>query len=310
VQKATVAACVRVPGEGGERHQEIRTFSTTTAGLITLRDWLASFEVTIVGMESTGVYWRAVYYLLEDDFECWLLNAQHLRNVPGRKTDVADAAWICQLVEHDLVRPSFVPPREIRVLRDLTRYRKALIRERTREAQRLEKILQDAGVKLSSVASRVLGVSGRAMVEALVQGTHDPEALANLAKGALRRKLPALQEALQGHFRTHHALIAGEILAHLDYMDEAIARLSGEVKRVIAPFSEQVALLDTIPGVDRRAAEVLIAEIGPDMTRFPTHRHLASWAGMCRGNNESGGRHRSGKTRKGSKWTAPRLVDS
>src|SRR6266542_4301207 len=233
VHKATVAACVRVPGEGGERHQDIRTFSTTTAGLLILRDWLQSFGVTVVGMESTGVYWRPVYYLLEDDFECWLLNAQHLRNVPGRKTDVADAAWICQLVEHGLVRPSFVPPAEIRELRDLTRYRKALIQERTREAQRTEKILQDAGIKLSSVASSVLGVSGRAMLQALVEGTHDPEVLADLARGVLRRKLPALREALEGRFRAHHAVMVGEMLAHLDYLDEAIERISAEVQRVI-----------------------------------------------------------------------------
>jgi len=261
-------------------------------------------------MESTGIYWRAVYYLLEDDFTCWLLNAQHLRNVPGRKTDVADSAWIAQLVEHGLVRPSFVPPREIRQLRDLTRYRKAMIQERTREAQRLEKILQDAGIKLSSVASDILGVSGRAMVTALVEGTHDPEILASLARGALRKKLPALKDALEAHFRSHHAFIASEILAHIDYLDEAIERLSGEVEKVISPFAEQVALLDTIPGVNRRTAETLIAEIGADMGRFPTHRHLASWAGMCPGNNESAGKHRSGKTRKGSKWLRHALVES
>ncbi len=310
VHKATVTACVRVPDGAGGRHQEIRTFSTTTAGLLTLRDWLASYGVTLVGMESTGIYWRAVYYLLEDDFTCWLLNAQHLRNVPGRKTDVADSAWIAQLVEHGLVRPSFVPPREIRQLRDLTRYRKAMIQERTREAQRLEKILQDAGIKLSSVASDILGVSGRAMVTALVEGTHDPDTLADLAKGALRKKLPELKEALEANFRSHHAFIASEILTHIDYLDEAIERLSGEIERVISPFAQQVALLDTIPGVNRRTAETLIAEIGADMGRFPTHRHLASWAGMCPGNNESAGKHRSGKTRKGSKWLRHALVES
>ncbi len=310
VHRDTVAACIRVPAEGGERHQEVRTFSTTTAGLLTLRDWLASYGVTVVGMESTGVYWRPVYYLLEDDFECWLLNAQHLRNVPGRKTDVADAAWIAQLVEHGLVRPSFVPPREIRELRDLTRYRKAQIQERGREAQRLEKILQDAGIKLSSVASQVLGVSGRAMLGALVGGTHDPGILAELAKGVLRQKIPALREALQGRFGPHHALMVGEILAHIDYLDEAIGRMSEEIARVIDPFSEQVARLDTIPGVDRRTAECLIAEIGPDMSRFPTHRHLASWAGVCPGNNESAGKHHTGKTRKGSKWLRTALVES
>ena len=310
VHKATVTACVRVPDEAGGRGQDIRTFPTTTAGLLTRRDWLASYGVTLVGMESTGIYWRAVYYLLEEDFTCWLLNARHLHNVPGRKTDVADAAWIAQLLEHGLVRPSFVPPREIRELRDLTRYRKALIQERTREAQRLEKTLQDAGIKLSSVASDILGASGRAMVTALVEGTHDPEVLASLARGALRRKLPQLAEALQAHFRTHHALIASEILAHIDYLDEATQRLSAEIERVISPFGEQVALLDTIPGVNRRTAETLIAEIGADMGRFPTHRHLASWAGMCPGNNESAGKHRSGKTRKGSKWLRHALVES
>ncbi len=253
------------------------------------------------------MYWKPVYYLLEDDFECWLLNAHHLKAVPGRKTDMKDAEWICQLIEHGLVRASFVPPREIRELRDLTRYRKALIQERTREVQRLDKVLQDAGIKLSSVASEVLGVSGRAMLEALVSGTHDPEVLAELAKGALRRKLPQLREALEGRFRAHHALIVGELLAHIDYLDEVIARLSEEVERRIAPFAAEVALLDTIVGVDRRAAEVILAEIGPDMSRFPTHRHLASWAGRCPGNEESAGKHRSGKTRKGSKWLGATL---
>lgn len=201
VHKDSIAACVRVPGDRGERRQETRTFSTTTRSLLALRDWLTSFGVKLVGMESTGVYWKAVYYLLEDDMECWLLNAQHLKAVPGRKTDVKDAAWICQLVEHGLVRPSFVPPRDIRELRDLTRYRKAQIQERTREVQRLDKILQDAGIKLSSVASEVLGVSGRAMLDALVSGTYDPAVLAELARGALRKKLPQLREGARGPLR-------------------------------------------------------------------------------------------------------------
>ncbi len=310
VHRDTVAACVRVPAEDRGRHQETRTFATTTAGLMQLRDWLASFAITLVGMESTGVYWRPVYYLLESDFECWLLNAQHLRNVPGRKTDVKDAEWIAQLVEHGLVRPSFVPPPPIRELRDLTRYRKALIAERTREVQRLHKVLEDAGIKLSSVASRVLGASGRAMVEALVSGTHDPAVLADLAKGRLRTKLPALREALAGHFRSHHALLAGEILAHIDYLDEALARLSEEVERKMAPFSEAVALLDTIPGVDQRTAQTLVAETGADMARFPSSAHLASWAGVCPGNNESAGKHGSGRTRKGSKWLRVALVEA
>src|SRR6059036_2979494 len=209
VHKDTVAATVRVPGEDGQRLQETRTFPTTTRGLLTLADWLASYGVTLVGMESTGCYWKPVYDVLEERFECWLLNAQHLCNVPGRKTDVADSAWICQLVEHGLVRASFVPPKPIRELRDLTRYRKAQIEERTREAQRLDKVLQDAGIKLSSVASDVLGVSGRDMLNALVRGTRDPEILADLAKGALRKKLPQLRAALHGRFGTHHALLVG-----------------------------------------------------------------------------------------------------
>ncbi len=309
VHKDSVTACVRVPGESGPRHQETRTFTTTTHGLLVLRDWLASFGVTLVGMESTGVYWKAVFYLLEDDIECWLLNAHHLKAVPGRKTDVLDAEWICQLVEHGLVRPSFVPPQEIRELRDLTRYRKALINERTREVQRLDKVLQDAGIKLSSVASDVLGRSGRAMLDALVGGTHDPAVLAELAKGRLRAKLPQLREALEGRFRAHHALILGELLGHIDYLDEAIARLSAEVERRISPFSQEVALLDTVVGVDKRAAEVILAEIGRDMSRFPTDHHLASWAGLCPGNNESAGKHFSGRTRKGSKWLRTTLTE-
>src|SRR5438270_6795659 len=308
--KDTVVACVRVPGGDEERHQEIQTFATTTRGLLALRDWLGSFGVTRVGMESTGVYWRAAFYLLEDDIECWLLNAQHLKNVPGRKTDVKDSAWIAQLMEHGLVRPSFVPPRPIRQLRDLTRYRKAQIQERTREVQRLDKVLQDAGVKLSSVASRVLGVSGRSMLNALVAGTHDPEVLAGLAKGRLRKKLPELKDALEGRFSAHHALIVGQILAHIDFLDEAIATLSTEVEALIAPFSKEAELLRTIPGVDTFNAQVLIAEIGVDMARFPSAGHLASWAGMCPGNNESAGKHYSGKTRKGSKWLRVGLVES
>ena len=308
VHKASVTACVRIPGDADARVAHTQTFATTTRGLIGLHDWLASFNITVVGMESTSVFWKPVYYMLEDDFECWLLNARHLHNVPGRKTDVADAAWICQMVEHGLVRPSFVPPPPIRDLRNLTRYRKAQIQERTREGQRLEKVLQDAGVKLSSVASKVLGVSGRAMLEALVSGTHDPEVLADLARGVLRRKIPALQEALEGRFRAHHALMVSQMLAHIDYLDEAVETLSAEIERLIAPFSEKVQLLCTIPGVDRRSAEMILAEIGPDMQRFRTHRHLASWAAICPGNNESAGKHQSGRTRNGSKWLRSGLV--
>jgi len=310
VHKDTVVACVRTPGRGGRRHQEVRTFGTMTADLLALRDWLVALGVTLVGMESTGVYWKPVFYVLEDATECWVLNARHLRNVPGRKTDVADAEWICQLVEHGLVRPSFVPPKPIRELRDLTRYRKAQIDERSREAQRLDKVLQDAGVKLSSVASDILGKSGRDMLEALVQGSRDPEVLADLARGRLRTKIPELRRALEGRFSAHHALLVGQILSKLDFLDEAIATLSREIDRVIAPFVPELELLDTIPGVDRRVAECLVAEIGVDMTRFETSARLASWAGMCPGNHESGGKRKSGKARKGSKWLAANLTQA
>jgi transposase len=307
VHKDSVTACVRGPDGHGGRHAETHRFTTTTAGLVVLAEWLASFEVTRVGMESTGCYWKPVWQLLEGQVECWLLNAAHLHNVPGRKTDVADAAWIAQLVEHGLVRPSFVPPHPIRELRELTRYRKTQIQERSREVQRLDKVLQDAGIKLSSVATDIIGASGRAMLEALVAGTHDPAVLAGLAKGRLRTKLPALRAALAGRFRTeHHGLLVAQILAHIDYLDEAIALLSERIEQVIAPFAEQVALLDTIPGIDRRAAEVIVAEIGPDMGQFPTAAHLASWAGVCPGNNECrpASTARAGPARAPSGWAA------
>ena len=268
VHKDTVVACVRTPGPDGDRVSETRTFGTMTVELLTLRDWLVAHGVTLVGMESTGVFWRPVFYTLEDAMECWLLNAQHMRNVPGRKSDVADAGWIAQLVEHGLVRPSFVPPPPIRELRELTRYRKTQIEERTREAQRLDKSLQDAGLKLSSVASNILGKSGRDMLDALVAGTRDAEVLAELARGRLRLEIPALTRALTGRFGPTHALVVGEILAHLDYLDEAIGRVSARVDEVIRPFVAERELLTTIPGVDKRLAEAIIAEIGVDMTRF------------------------------------------
>ncbi|MGH2885868.1 MAG: IS110 family transposase [Solirubrobacteraceae bacterium] len=309
VHKSQITACVRVPDDAGGRRQEIREFAATTSGLLTLADWLGSWAVTVVGMESTGVYWRAVFYLLEDEFECRLYNARHLRHVPGRKSDVQDAEWGCQLVEHGLVRPSFVPERPLRELRDLVRYRKAKIQERTREVQRVEKTLQDAGIKLSSVASEVLGVSARKMLDALISGTHDPAILAELAKGALRKKIPALKEALQGRFTGHHALLVGQMLAQIDFLDETIQTLSERITELTRPFSRELELLDTIPGVDTRAAEMLLAEIGPDMSRFPTEHHLASWAGMCPGQRQSGAKKHSAATRKGSKWLRGTLTE-
>jgi transposase len=308
VHKDSVVVCVRTPDGAGGRVSEVRTFGTMTADLLGLRDWLVAMGVTLVGMESTGVYWRAPFYLLEDAMECWVLNARHLRNVPGRKTDVADAEWIAQLVEHGLVRPSFVPPPPIRELRTLTRYRKTQIDERSREAQRLDKVLQDAGVKLSSVATDILGKSGRDMLDALVGGTRDPEVLAELARGRLRKKIPALERALRGRFGPTHAVVVGEILAHLDYLDEAVERLSARVEEVMAPFSAARDLLGTIPGIDRRLAEAIVAEIGVDMSRFPTAAHLASWAGMCPGQHESAGKRRSGRARHGDSWLQRHLA--
>jgi transposase len=308
VHKDTVVVCVRTPDPSGARSSEVRTFGTMTEDLLVLRDWLVALGVTLVAMESTGVYWRPIFYLLEDTVECWLLNARHMRNVPGHKTDVADAEWIAQLIEHGLVRPSFVPPPPIRELRTLTRYRKSQIEERTREVQRLDKVLQDAGIKLSSVATDILGKSGRDMLDALVEGTHDPEILAELARGRLRVKIPLLERALRGRFGPTHAVVVGEILAHLDYLDEAIVRLSGRIDEVIAPFGAARELLCSIPGIDQRLAEGIIAEIGVDMSRFPTARHLASWAGMCPGQHESAGKSRSGRARHGNTWLQRHLA--
>jgi transposase len=310
VHKQTVAACVRVPKSKGTREQHVQTFGTTAAELLALRDWLEAHEVTHVAMESTGVYWKPIYYVLEERFTCLLVNAAHVKQVPGRKTDVQDCVWIAQLLEHGLLRGSFVPPAPIRELRDLTRYRKVLIQDRTREANRLHKLLEDAGIKLASVATDILGVSGRAMLEALVRGTTDPEVLAELARGKLWAKLPALRQALRGRFRPHHAFLVSQLLAHLDYLDETITTLSERIEEVISPFADELARLDTIHGVARRTAEVLIAELGVDMSQFPSDRHLASWAGLCPGNNESAGKHKSGKTRRGNRWLRAALTEA
>jgi len=304
VHRDTVVATVRFPAESGgrkQREQQTRTFATTTAGITALGDWLAGHRITRVGLESTGVYWKPVYYLLEDTFEVWLLNAEHLHNVPGRKTDVADSAWIARMVEHGLVRPSFVPPPPIRELRDLTRHRRTLVEERTRVVQRLEKVLQDAGVKLTSVASALLTKSGRAILDALLAGEQDPQTLAELAKGLLRAKIPALREALAGRFRTdHHGLLVAQMLAHIDFLDAAIVELDQRLDRLVVPFQPILNRVATIPGVAQRTAIMLLAECGADMSVFPTAAHLASWAGICPGNNASGGKSRSGHTRHGS----------
>jgi transposase len=305
VHKAQVTACVRAPADGGAREQHVAEFPTTVAGLLTLRDWLAAHGVSQITMEATGVFWKPVWAILEDEFELLLVNARHVKQVPGRKTDVKDAEWLCQLAEAGLLKASFVPPKPIRSLRNLTRHRKTQIQERAREANRLHKALEDTGIKLDCVASDILGVSGRAMLDALVAGATDPEVLAELAKGRLRAKLPALREALQGRFDQLHAVWIGAILAHLDFLDEQIASLTETIGQQIAPFEKAVELLCTIPGVQRRTAEVIIAEIGVDMSVFPSAKELASWAGMCPGNDQSAGRRRSGRERR-SELAPPR----
>jgi transposase len=310
VHKAQVTACVRVPGAEGERVEHVEQFKTTVRGLLVLRDWLKAHGVTHVVMEATGDYWKPVWHVLEDDFELMLVNARHVKQVPGRKTDVSDAAWLCQLAEAGLLRASFVPPKPIRDLRQLTRYRRAQIAERKREAQRLHKALEDTGIKLDCVATDILGKSGRAMLDALVCGTTDPEVLADLARSKLRKQIPAPQEALEGRFEPLHALLIGAILAHLDFLDEQIERLSDAIEDQIRPFWPAVELLRTIPGVQQRTAELLIAEIGTDMSVFPTAGHLASWAGQCPGNDRSAGKRRSGRTRKGSKHLNAALKDA
>jgi transposase len=310
VHKAQVTACVRLPGPGGERVEHVEQFRTTVQGLLVLRDWLAAHGVRHVVMEATGVYWKPVWHVLEDEFELMLVNARHVKQLPGRKTDVSDAAWLCQLAEAGLLRASFVPPKPIRDLRQLTRYRRAQIAERQREANRLHKALEDTGIKLDCVAADILGVSGRLMLDALVAGTTDPALLAELAKGRLRKKIPALKEALEGRFDALHALLIGAILAHLDFLDEQIGQLSRAIEAQLAPFAAAVELLRSIPGVETRTAQVIIAEIGTDMSVFPTAAHLASWAGQCPGNDQSAGKRRSGRTRKGSKWLNTALKDA
>jgi transposase len=310
VHRDTVVAAVRIQARGKAK-TEVRTFETTGGALGRLADWLAENKVTIVGMESTGVYWKPVYYTLEDAFECWVLNAAHVKNVPGRKTDVKDAEWLADLVAHGLVRASFVPPKPFRDLRDLTRARRSLVEERTRAVQRLEKVVQDAGLKITSVASKLLTASGRDILAELIAGETDPEVLADLARGRLRAKIPRLQDALAGRFRsTHHGFLAAQHLERIDLCDEQIAELDHRLEVMLAPFADEVARTTTITGVKWVTAVSLISEVGLDMSRFPTAGHLSSWAGICPGNHTSGGKSRSGRTRHGNKWLRTALTEA
>jgi len=309
IGKKDLKACVRTPSPGGRRsrRQVIRTFPTTTNALLELRDWLVAEQVSLVVLEATGDYWRGAFYLLEDHLNVMLVNAAHAKGLPGRKTDVADAAWLCQLGECGLLRASFVPPEPIRQLRDLTRYRATLTAERSREARRLEKELEDAGIKLSAVATDILGRSGRAMLTALIDGERDTGVLAELAKGRMRPKIPALVEALTGNFGAHHAFLCRLHLERIDQITAAIDVLSARIEDQMRPFTQQLQRLATIPGVGQNTAEVIIAETGGDMNRFRTAGHLASWAGSCPGQHESAGKHKSGTTRHGNRWLTAAL---
>jgi len=309
VHKKVIVACLIVPGPDMKPQKQIRTFGTMTQNLLDLADWLGSEGCTHVAMESTGVYWKPVYNLLEGQFELLVVNAYHLKAVPGRKTDVKDAEWIAELLQHGLVRGSFIPDRPQRELRELTRYRTSLVRERAREINRIQKVLEDANIKLASVVTEMTGVSARAMLQAIVEGSEEPEDLSNLARGRLKKKRPELELALAGRVTTHHRFLLAEQLAHLQFLDEAIQRVSEEIEARLCPFEDDIARLDTIPGVSRQTAQVILAEVGTDLERFPTSRHLASWAGLCPGNDESAGKRRSGRTRKGSPWLRGALVE-
>jgi len=310
VHKKSVYACVICCEADGKKRQEVRSFGTMTADLLKLSDWLREHEVTHVAMEATGVYWRPVWAVLEDQFELMLVNPYHIKVIPGRKTDAKDCEWIADLLQHGLVRGSFVPPTEIQDLRDLTRYRVELTQAQNRVANRIQKLLEQANIKLSSVASDALGVSGRQMIEAIIAGEEDPQHLAELARKQLRRKIPQLQLALAGRVRDHHRFLLKEFLDEWKALGERIARIEQEIDRQIAPFEDAVALWQSIPGLDRVTVCNLVAEIGVNMDQFPSAQHLASWAGLCPGNNESAGKRMSGTTRDGNKWLRRTLCQS
>lgn len=310
VHKDSVEACIRRMSAGGKVGHEVRHWGTTTRELVEMAEWLSVEGATHVAMESTGVYWKPIFNILEDQFEILLVNAHHMKNVPGRKTDIKDCQWIAQLLQHGLLKGSFIPPRPQRELRDLTRHRTQLVDEASRISNRIQKVLEDANVKLGSVASNVVGTSGRLMLEAMVAGQDDPARLADLAKRRLRAKIPQLEQALYGRLTEHHRWLLGMLLDQLRTCEQFIARLDERIAELTRPQKSVLEKLDTIPGVDRRVAEVLMAEIGPDMTPFPSDAHLACWAGIAPGNNESAGKKRSGKTTKGSRWLRQALVQA
>lgn len=310
VHKRLVVACLLVSGPGQSTKKETRTFGTTTADLLALGDWLAAAECTHVAMESTGSFWKPIYNVLEDRFSLVVVNTRFLKLIPGRKTDVKDAEWIADLLRHGLVRPSFIPSRPERELRELARYRTSLIRERSSEVNRIQKVLEGANIKLASVATNVLGLSGRAMLAAIVEGVSDSKVLADLAQGHLRKKRAALEDALNGLVHSHQRFVLRLQLRHIVDLDRLIEEVSAEIEDRLQPYQEALDLLQTIPGVGKRTAQIILSEVGVDIARFLTARHLASWSGLCPGLNESAGKNHSGRTPKGSPWLKAALVQA
>lgn len=310
VHKRSITVCVVITNAEGQSEKETRTFETMTEDLAELAEWLNERAVTHVVMESTGVYWKPVFNLLDGRFEVMVVNAEHVKAIAGRKTDVQDAEWLADLLRHGLLRGSFIPSAELRELRDLTRYRTKLGDERKSEVNRLQKVLEDANIKLASVASDVMGVSGRAILDELVRGNTDPQPLAELARGRLREKQDLLEKALSGRVKAHHRFMLAQHLSHIDFLDEAIARLDEQIAGQMRPFESTLARWDSLPGINQRLAQIIVAEIGADLKPFDSAEQLASWAGMCPGNNQSGGKRHSGKTRKGSKWLRRALIEA
>jgi transposase len=300
VHQKTAVTTILVSQPDGSPQKQTRTFATMTSDLLALEDWLRGLGITVVAMESTGVYWHPIFNILEEGRTIILVNAQHMKAVPGRKTDVKDSEWLADLLRHGLLKASFIPPKPIRELRDLTRYRKTLVQERSQEVNRLQKLLEGANIKLAAVATDVLGKSGRDMVEAVIGGEQDAEALAALARGRLRAKLPDLRKALEGRVQPHHRFLLQRILAHIDFLEQSIAQVEQEIEQHLRPFEEALELVQSITGLQATTAAGILAEIGIDMTRFPSDKHLASWAGVCPGNKQSAGKRLSGKTTAGN----------
>jgi transposase len=309
VHKKTVVACILITSPDGQVQKQIRTFSTMTVDLLALADWLETFAVTHIALESTGVYWHPVFNLLEENHTILLVNPQHIKAVPGRKTDAKDSEWLADLLRHGLLQASFIPPQPIREIRTLTRYRKTLVQERAQEINRLQKVLEGANIKLAAVATDILGKSGREMLDALVTGEQDADTLAELARGKLRAKLPQLRQALDGRVHPSHRFLIQRILAHIDFLEESLALVQKEIEQALSPFEEAMTLIQSVVGIHETAAAAIVAEIGVDMSRFLSAKHLASWAGVCPGNKQSGGKRLSGKPTKGNPYLRAILAE-